>query len=78
MTGTVHALRCIPKNRKGEEIRLSVETYNGTKLLNLRVWYPTEEGEMRPGRQGLSMRVELAEEVRDALISIVEEGYDDR
>ena len=79
-TNEVHALRSIPKNRKGEEVRITVETFNGTRLLNLRVWYPDEDGVMRPGRQGISMRAEMVPDVRDALILMAEneEGHHER
>ena len=74
----VHSLRTFPKNRKGEEVRVSVESFNGHRLLNVRVWFPGEDGQMRPGKQGLALKVELLPELRQALDLMAEaEGMGD-
>lgn len=50
-----------------EELRVSVDDFKGHRLVNLRVWYRTGDGEMRPGKQGLALRLELLPELRAAL-----------
>ena len=63
----VHSLRTFTKNARGEEIRVSVETFQGRRLLNVRTWFKGEDGEMRPGKQGLALRVELLPDLQQAL-----------
>jgi len=65
-------IAAIPKNRRGEEIRISVDEFNGHDLVNLRVWFQADDGDMRPGRQGIAFRLELLEDVRVALDRIAE------
>ena len=50
-----------------EEVRVSVDEFKGLRLLNLRVWFQGEDGTMRPGKQGLAVRVELAEDLALAI-----------
>lgn len=50
-----------------EEVRVSLDVFRGQMLLNLRVWFVDDEGEMRPGRQGIALRAELLPELRAAL-----------
>ena len=50
-----------------EELRVSLEVFRGQMLLNLRVWFCDDEGEMRPGRQGVALRAELLPELQTAL-----------
>lgn len=59
-------LGTIRKN-SAEEIRLTVETFKGLEIVNARVWYRTDGGEYRPGKQGLAFRLELLGDVLDAL-----------
>lgn len=59
-------LGTIRKNAS-EEIRLTVETFKGQEIVNARVWYRTENGEYRPGKQGLAFRLPLLGEVLEAL-----------
>jgi hypothetical protein len=37
------------KNRRGESIRVSLSTYDGRNLVDLRTWY-TAEGGLKPGK----------------------------
>ena len=59
-------LGTIRKNA-AEEIRFTVETFKGHEIVNVRVWYRNDLGEYRPGKQGLAFRLELLDEVLDAL-----------
>jgi hypothetical protein len=63
MTGPIAIIR---KN-KVEEVRVSIDEFHGHRLVNLRVWYNANNGEMRPGKQGLALRVDLLPELLDAL-----------
>lgn len=56
----------IQKNSR-EELRVSVETFKGVPLVNLRVWFRNEEGEWRPGKQGVALRIDRLPELRKAL-----------
>ncbi|WP_380729521.1 transcriptional coactivator p15/PC4 family protein [Paenirhodobacter populi] len=59
-------LGTIAKNSR-EEIRLTVETFKGMELVNIRVWYQDTAGEYRPGRNGIAFKLELLPEVQTAL-----------
>lgn len=59
-------LGTIRKNAS-EEIRLTVETFKGHEIVNVRVWFRDAAGEYRPGKQGLAFRLELLGEVLDSL-----------
>ncbi|MCC0067094.1 MAG: transcriptional coactivator p15/PC4 family protein [Rhodovulum sp.] len=50
-----------------EEVRVSVDEFRGHELLNIRVWFEADDGEMRPGKQGIALRLELLPELREAL-----------
>lgn len=55
----------IRKNAR-EEIRVSVEIFKGQELCNVRVWF-SDGVEMRPGKQGLAVRLALLPELVVAL-----------
>ncbi|WP_407491882.1 transcriptional coactivator p15/PC4 family protein [Pseudooceanicola sp. MF1-13] len=59
----------ITKNSR-EEIRVSVNEYQGHQLVSLRVWFEADDGDMRPSKKGLAFRVELLPQVSAALKSI--------
>lgn len=56
-----------------EELRIGVEEFRGHRLLNLRVWFQSEDGEMRPGKQGLAVRVAMLPELLLVLEQIARE-----
>lgn len=56
----------IPKNGR-EEIRVSLTEFKGYDLVNMRVWFRTDEGDMRPGKAGLAFRVEKLSDLIQAL-----------
>lgn len=66
-------LGTIAKNSR-EEIRLTVEPFHGRQIVNARVWFRTESGEYRPGRQGLAFRLELLPAVLAALGKALDGG----
>ena len=59
-------LDTIQKNAS-EEIRFTVETFKGQVIVNVRVWYRADDGEYRPGKQGLAFRLALLGDVVAAL-----------
>ena len=60
-------LATVRKNAR-EEIRVSRGDFKGHDIVGLRVWYQDRDtGEMRPGKDGLAFRVELVDEVIEAL-----------
>ena len=50
-----------------EELRISLDEFRGHRLLNLRVWFEGEDGQMRPGKQGVAVRLEMAGDVVKAI-----------
>lgn len=59
-------LATIPKNRR-EEIRITRSAFNGHEFVQLRVWFRADDGEMRPGKAGISIRPNQVDEVVEAL-----------
>lgn len=59
-------LGIIPKNSR-EEIRITAETFKGRDIINIRIWYSDQAGEMRPGKQGLAFRLDLLPVVLETL-----------
>ena len=57
------------KNKK-EEVRVSISTFHGKKLINLRVFYKDDDGNMKPGKQGLAVSTELYKELAGAIIEL--------
>jgi hypothetical protein len=62
----IEPIAIIRKNAR-EELRVSVDEFRGHQLINLRVWFEGEDGQMRPGKQGLALRLELLPDLRAAL-----------
>lgn len=66
-------LAIIPKNSR-EELRLTVDDFKGVQLVNLRVWFKAEDGEMRPSRKGVAFKRALLPDVMAALQAAQEGG----
>lgn len=64
-------IKDIPKS-KGEIIRIEITEFNGTQLLNLRVWYPTDTGEFAPTKKGVTFQWSQIAELSEALKSAEE------
>ncbi len=60
-------LATIRKN-SSEELRVSLDEFRGHQLVALRVWFQSSDGEMRPGKQGLALKVDLLPELRAAIL----------
>jgi hypothetical protein len=57
------------KNKK-EEVRVSVETFHGRKLINLRVYYKDDDGAMKPGKQGIALSVDRYKDLAGAVLQL--------
>jgi hypothetical protein len=66
----------IPKNSR-EELRVGLSTYNGVELVNLRVWFNTGSGDMRPGKAGFALKVEKLPELQRAIANALEQARAD-
>ena len=60
------------KNSK-EEVRVSIDDFHGRKLINLRVFYRTDNGEWLPGKQGIALGIDRYRDLADALVKLGEE-----
>lgn len=56
------------KNSK-EEVRISVETFHGRKIINMRVFY-RDDDVWKPGRQGLALSVDRYKDLADAVLQV--------
>jgi hypothetical protein len=69
------------KNRKGEAIVVSLSTYEGRNLIDVRQHFTTKEGKLQPTGKGVAMVVlrlpELAAAVNKALARAKELGLID-
>jgi hypothetical protein len=67
-TPTLSAPRTVTLRKNSrEELRVSVDEFRGHRLLNLRVWYESDDGTLRPGKQGLAVRLEMAGDLARAI-----------
>lgn len=56
----------IPKNAR-EELRISLSEFKGYHLVSQRVWYRADDGEMRPSKAGVVIRIERLPELIEGL-----------
>ncbi|MEM8616782.1 MAG: transcriptional coactivator p15/PC4 family protein [Pseudomonadota bacterium] len=56
----------IPKNSR-EVIRVQRTAFQGHQLINARVWYRADDGELRPSKKGLSVKLDQADALADAI-----------
>lgn len=59
-------LSVIGKNNR-EEIRCSVDTYKGTRMFSTRVFFKAEDGSMRPGKQGIAIKLDKLPQFAEAV-----------
>lgn len=67
----------VQKNRQ-EEIRVSFSEFNGHQLLNLRVWFEADDGNMRPGKAGLAFKIDKLPDFADAISLALEKARSQR
>ena len=63
---TSRHIATLPKNGR-EELRVTVDEFHGRRLVNVRVWFVGDDGSMRPGKQGVAVRVEMAVDLARAI-----------
>jgi len=59
------------KNKK-EVVRVSVGAFHGRQIINIRVYYKAEDGQWRPGKQGLAVSVDRYKDLAGALLQVGE------
>jgi hypothetical protein len=57
----------IDKNSR-EVLRVTLDDFKGHRLVNLRVWFKTAEGDYCPGKHGVALRIDKLEGLIAALI----------
>lgn len=57
----------------GEDIRVEVSEFRGKKYVMIRRFYQDASGEMRPGRQGINMKMEEWEDFVEKFPKIIEQ-----
>jgi len=67
---TQRFIASIEKNSR-EVLRVTLEDFKGHRLVNLRVWFKSTEGDFRPGKHGVAIRIDKL----DALISALVEAH---
>jgi hypothetical protein len=50
-----------------EEVRVSLTSYRGHDLVDIRVFFQDEQGEWRPTKRGVSLSVDSFAELREAI-----------
>lgn len=63
----------IPKNSRGEVIRVEADEFKGKKQLNIRTWYIAEDGELRPGKAGIAINLDILADVFPAIVEACKE-----
>jgi len=59
------------KNKK-EEVRVSVGSFHGRQIINMRVFYKDDDGTWKPGKQGLALSVERYKDLAGAIVQVGE------
>ena len=67
-------MREFKKNDRGEVVRIVREDYKGADLVNIRVWYRTDSGEMRPSKTGITINGGQIDQLIEALQAVKAEG----
>lgn len=66
----------IPKNRT-QEIRVRQREYEGRRFVDVRVHYPGDDGELRPTRQGVTVALDRADALADAIRAVAAQDQPD-
>ena len=67
-------MRQFEKNARGEVVRITREEYKGADLVNIRVWFTASDGELRPSKNGLTIRADQIPQMIEALLGVQDEG----
>jgi hypothetical protein len=55
-----------------EEVRVSLTSYRGYDLVDIRVYFQDDRGEWRPTKRGVSLSVDSFAELREAILKAEE------
>ncbi|KZY38646.1 hypothetical protein A3731_39910 [Roseovarius sp. HI0049] len=67
----------LTKNRR-EVIRVRQREFNGQRIVDVRLFFPGADGEMCPSRKGLSVPLDRATDLADAIRAVTaQENVDD-
>src|SRR5262245_16623062 len=55
-----------------EEVRVSLTSYRGHDLVDIRVFFQDDQGEWRPTKRGVSLSVDSFAELREAIVKAEE------
>lgn len=55
-----------------EEVWVSVDEFRGKKIINVRVHYRSEQGDWKPGKQGLAISVDRYRDLAEAVLQLGE------
>lgn len=55
-----------------EEVRLSLTSFRGHDLVDIRVFFQDDQGEWRPTKRGVSLSVDSFAELREAIVKAEE------
>lgn len=77
MTASLVIVAEWPKNDR-ENVRVSLDEFNGHRIVSARLWFKGDDGNMRPGKTGLAIGVRhlpaLAKALNQALVIATEQG----
>jgi hypothetical protein len=51
-----------------ERLRIQISDYRGRTFIDFRTWYSTENGELKPGRAGVTIRADQVSQVVQGLM----------
>lgn len=60
-------LATLPRNDGAEEVRISLDEFNGHKYISLRLWFTDDRGNWWPTKKGVTIRPRELAEVLKAL-----------
>src|ERR1700744_1346264 len=70
-----------PINRRDDSLRVSLENYQTSRLINIRKWYVDDDGQQRPTKRGIALSLaqlpRLAAALNEALRIATERGLID-
>jgi hypothetical protein len=55
-----------PRNSR-ETIRVLLSEYNGHHVVDVRVWYPGDDGNLKPGRSGITLGIRHVPRLTEAI-----------
>jgi hypothetical protein len=64
---TERLIASIEKNTR-EVLRVTLDDFKGHRLVSLRVWFKTPEGDLRPGKDGVAIRIDKLDALISALV----------